>query len=189
MGLFDYTKRRKAPSFEDTIRPYLASLMRYAGRLTGGPDDAEDLVQDLLLSLFRKDIHLQDLEDPGRWLLKSLYHQFIDFTRKQSRNPGRPNAECFEAQMREVSDDAGRTEQLAEQADLHRQLRIALSRLNPEQRALIVLHDMEGFTLTELVVVLDAPLGTLKSRLHRAREALRTDISMEPFSESQRVTG
>jgi RNA polymerase sigma-70 factor (ECF subfamily) len=189
MGFFDQLKRRKAVSFEEAIRPYLAPLMRYAGRLTGGPDDAEDLVQELLLALYRKNIRLQDLDDPRSWLLKSLYNQFIDFTRKQSRNPGIPNAESFEVQMRDYSDESSRSEQLAEQADLQRQIQRALALLNPEQRALIVLHDMEGFTLNELVPVLEAPLGTLKSRLHRARDVLRKGILMEPFSESQRVTG
>ena len=96
MKLFNYFTRDKAHRFEKQIRPHLDSLHRYASRLTGQPDDAEDLVQELLLSLYRKDINLDTLDNAATWLLKSLYHQFIDFTRKQKRNPGLPNTESFE---------------------------------------------------------------------------------------------
>lgn len=187
--LLGYLTRSKAHRFERQILPYLDKLYRYASRLTGHADDAEDLVQELLLSLYRKDVDLADLDNAGTWLLKSLYHQFIDFTRQQKRNPGLPNKVDIQDQMHNLSDETARAEQLAEQTALQQQIRTALAGLNPEHRALVVLHDMEGFTLTELETILETPLGTLKSRLHRARQALREQLFMEPFSESGRVTG
>lgn len=181
--------RNKSRRFEKQIRPHLANLYRYAQRLTGSADDAEDLVQELLLSLYRKDINLDSLENAATWLLKSLYHQFIDFTRKQKRNPGSPNPEPLDTLINEMPDEHTRAEQLAERTALQRQIQQALTHLNPEQRALVVLHDMEGFVLSELELILDTPLGTLKSRLHRARQTLREQIFMEPFSDSERVKG
>ena len=189
MKIFNYFSRSKAQRFERQIHPHLDNLHRYASRLTAQPDDAEDLVQELLLSLYRKDINLDSLENATTWLLKSLYHQFIDFTRKQNRNPGLPNTQALDNLLANIPDEDSQAEQLAERAALQRQIHAALATLNPEQRALLVLHDMEGFTLGELVPILDVPLGTLKSRLHRARQALREHIFMEPFSESERVTG
>lgn len=189
MKLFNYFTRPKVQRFDIQIRPHLQNLHRYASRLTGQADDADDLVQELLLSLYRKNINLDSLDNAGSWLLKSLYYQFIDFTRKQRRNPGLPNAESADEIIEALPDEQHRVEQLAEHAILQRQILAALNSLNPEQRALVVLHDMEGFTLNELVPVLDAPLGTLKSRLHRARQVLREQIFMEPFSDSERVTG
>lgn len=189
MKLFNYFTRDKAHRFEKQIRPHLDSLHRYASRLTGQPDDAEDLVQELLLSLYRKDINLDTLDNAATWLLKSLYHQFIDFTRKQKRNPGLPNTESFEDLISALPDEHHQAEQLAEQAALQRHIQVALTSLNPEQRALVVLHDMEGFALPELVPILDVPLGTLKSRLHRARQTLRENIFMEPSAATERVTG
>jgi RNA polymerase sigma factor (sigma-70 family) len=189
MKLFNHFSRRKAHRFEKQIRPHLDNLHRYASRLTGQPDDAEDLVQELLLSLYRKDIDLNTLDNAATWLLKSLYHQFIDFTRKQKRNPGLPNAESFEDLINNLPDEHSQAEQLAEQTALQRQIRAALAGLNPEQRALVVLHDMEGIALNDLVPILDVPLGTLKSRLHRARQTLREHIFMEPFVDPERVTG
>lgn len=187
--LFNYFTRSKPHRFEQQIRPHLDNLHRYASRLTGQTADAEDLVQELLLSLYRKDIDLDTLENAGTWLLKSLYHQFIDFTRKQTRNPGVPNVEILQDRLETIPDESARAEQLVEQAALRQQIHAALAGLGPEQRALVVLHDMEGFTLAELETILGTPLGTLKSRLHRARQALRTQIFMEPFAESERVTG
>lgn len=189
MKFFSPGRRNKARQFEQQIRPHLGALHRYASRLTGQADDAEDLVQDLLLSLYRKDINLDALENTATWLLKSLYHQFIDFTRKQKRNPGVPNPESPDARMNELADENTRAEHLAEHSALQRQIKQALAQLNPEQRALVVLHDMEGFALSELEQILDNPLGTLKSRLHRARQAMRAQILREPFAESERVKG
>lgn len=189
MKLFSYFTHNKAQRFEAQIRPHLVNLHRYATRLTGHTDDAEDLVQELLLSLYRKNINLDKLENATTWLLKSLYHQFIDFTRKQKRNPGQPNTEVLEDMIGNLPDEHAQAEKLAEQARLQQHIQAALVHLNPEQRALLVLHDMEGFTLGELVPILDAPLGTLKSRLHRARQNLREHIFLEPFAKSERVTG
>lgn len=190
MKISNYFSRHKAQRFEKQIQPHLDNLHRYATRLTGQPDDAEDLVQELLVSLYRKDINLDHLENASTWLLKSLYNQFIDFTRKQKRNPGLPNTESPDLLLANLPDegDGSQAEQLAERTALQRQIQAALTTLNPEQRTLLVLHDMEGFSLSELVPILEVPLGTLKSRLHRARQGLREQIFMEPFAESERVT-
>jgi len=189
MNIFANFTRQKAQRFETQIRPHLESLHRYASRLTGHSDDAEDLVQELLLTLYRKEINLDSLDNAGSWLLKSLYHQFIDFTRRQKRNPGLPNAESLDDVINTLPDEQQQAEQLAEQVVLQRQIQAALACLNPEQRALVVLHDMEGFVLSELVPIFDVPLGTLKSRLHRSRQALREQLFVEPFPDSERVTG
>lgn len=191
MKIFSYFTRNKAQRFESQIRPHLEDLHRYASRLTGHRDDAEDLVQELLLSLYRKDINLDSLDNTGTWLLKSLYHQFIDFTRKQKRNPGIPNTESSESLLNALPDEQHRAEMLAERAALQQQVQSVLLSLNPEQRALVVLHDMEGVPLNELVTILDVPLGTLKSRLHRVHQTLRGQIfieNLEPFFRSERVT-
>lgn len=189
MNPFSFFTRSAPHRFERQIRPHLETLHRYASRLTGNIADAEDLVQDLLLSLYRKNINLDTLDNPATWLVKSLYHQFIDFTRKQARNPSIPNRESMQDLLDTLPDTNGHAEQWAEQVALQRQIRTALSALNPEQRALVVFHDMEGLTLSELETILGTPLGTLKSRLHRARQALRAQLFVEPFAKSERVTG
>ncbi|MDH3355108.1 MAG: ECF-type sigma factor, partial [Chromatiales bacterium] len=68
-------------------------------------------------------------------------------------------------------------EQDFESSKMHTKVLAALGKLNADQRALVTMHDMEGFTLPELVNLLDTPIGTLKSRLHRARAKVREEIS------------
>ncbi len=173
--------------FERLIRPWLHPLYRRAYRLTGDRDEAEDLVQDLLASLYQKGIRLEEVEDLERWLLKSLYHQFIDRLRRAGRSPlGHLEADTPDG-MDRLEDAAPSPEVLTEQQLEIRRVQAALDALNPHFRAVLVLHDVEGFTLQELSPVLDAPLGTLKSRLHRARRALRDRLRREPSSGTERV--
>src|SRR5713101_2444787 len=80
-------------------------------------------------------------------------------------------------------------EEDAERSGQRERILRALDRLNPEQRAVVAMHDVEGYSLEELATMLETPLGTLKSRLHRARQRLRALLPMEPFSAGQRVKG
>jgi len=174
-------------SFEKQIRPHLTTLYQYAYRLCGHPDDAEDLVQELLMSLYSKDIDLASLERAKTWLLKSLYHQFIDFTRRQKRNPSVPNYEDETDTINQLEDADPNPIQAVERDRLGEKLENALNELPIEQKMLVLLHDVEGHTLVEIAEIMETPLGTLKSRLHRTRKTLRTVLQREPFREIRRV--
>jgi len=78
-------------------------------------------------------------------------------------------------------------EQDAERSALRDRILLAVRQLNPEQRAIVAMHDVEGYSLEELAKMLETPIGTLKSRLHRARQRLRALLPMEPFSADERV--
>src|SRR5438874_12742244 len=83
----------------------------------------------------------------------------------------------------------GGPEDEAERRGQRERIMRALDRLNTEQRAVVAMHDVEGYSLEELETMLETPLGTLKSRLHRARQRLRALLPMEPFSVGERVKG
>lgn len=174
-----------ADEFERLVAPHIERLFRLAYRYCGEVQQAEDLVQDLLLKLYPKRKELRGIESLGPWLARSLYNHFIDTTRKGQRSP------LYSA----VSEDVLHTlpgandqpESELERSDLQRQLEQAMSRLSPEQRALVSLHDIEGYTLQELEGMLDTPIGTLKSRLHRSRLQLRKSLQVEPLPQSGRV--
>lgn len=170
------TAASRESGFEALITPQVDYLFRLAYRFTGKKADAEDLVQDVLIKVYRQWQEVAGMERPRAWLARVTYNTYVDNCRRESRSPlaaGVPVAD---------GDDDTAAVPLRSDADPAREvangltsevLQQALGRLDPEQRALIALHDIEGYTLNELEGLLDCPLGTLKSRLHRTRAQLR----------------
>lgn len=191
--------RAASPDFETLVRPHLDHLYRVAFRFTGSREDAEDLVQDLVVKLYPRRGELAAVEQLRPWLTQVLYRQFVDRYRKErrlkllggDRDEPRPGVvgEGFDAM---ASADPG-PEAEADGRLGRARLERALAQLSREHRAVITLHDAEGYTLVELSRLLDVPTGTLKSRLHRARtrvrELLGGDSAAEPFADAPRVKG
>jgi RNA polymerase sigma factor (sigma-70 family) len=175
-----------ARRFTTLVRPHLPSLYAFAYRLHGNRDDAEDLVQDVLTKLYPRTRELAELRDLRPWLHRVLYNQFIDGAR---RDRSRPQVAAPDQAEYEIEDPTGGPEGHVDHAELSARIEHALARLDHDQRALVVLHLMEGRTLEELVPVFDVPLGTLKSRLHRARTRLKQLLGVEPFAPAVRVMG
>jgi RNA polymerase sigma factor (sigma-70 family) len=174
-----------ADDFERLLSPHIERLFRLAYRYCGEVAQAEDLVQDLLLKLYPKRKELCQIEALSPWLARSLYNHFIDTTRKGQRSP--LTGAVSEEVLHSLPSGDSQPEQELERSDLQCQLEHAMTRLSPEQRALISLHDIEGYTLHELETMLETPIGTLKSRLHRGRLQLRNALQVEPLPETGRV--
>jgi RNA polymerase sigma-70 factor (ECF subfamily) len=175
--------------FEALVGPHVEPLYRVARRYTGSGDEAEDLVQELLTRLYPRRGELASVRELRPWLLRSLHNLFIDRQRQRARRPWTEGGEGEgEAGVEGLaSPEPGPAARVENQLTAER-LQGALMGLNPDQRAVVTLHDIEGYTLEELATVLAAPVGTLKSRLHRARAQLRREL-MEPSGPSQRETG
>lgn len=163
--------------FEALVRPHLTWLYRQAHRYTGHREDAEDLVQELLARLYRDPGKLSQMAAPRAWLTKVLHNLYVDQWRHRRRTPlGHLHPEPWDALLEKKSaEDA--PEDAASAAELRQDIIAALYTLGREQRALLVLHDVEGHGLQELSEALDVPVGTLKSRLFRARRTLRERLS------------
>lgn len=165
-----FSHRSNSDKFEQLVSPHIDHLYRLAFRFTGRREDAEDLVQDLLVKLYRRRQEVETVEKLRPWLAQVLYRLFIDQVRQQKRRPSIDEGEA-DCDVFENPDDG--PEQLVQQAIVQDRLQQAFTSLNDDQRALLALHDIEGYTLVELETVLETPIGTLKSRLHRARQKLR----------------
>ncbi len=168
-------------SFSELVRPHLERLYRLAYRLTGSPDDAQDLVQDVLFKLFPKYAELTDIEALLPWLAKVMYRQFIDNQRRYkvrhlhvvNDSPYAENPDLAPAVQ--VS-----TEDLVE-AEFHiTRVQAAMKKLNVDHQLIISLHDVEGYTISEIADITGVPLGTLKSRRQRARERLQELLEEGP---------
>lgn len=185
--------RTRQKEFEQLLEPHLASLFRIAYRFTGHTEDAEDLIQNLLLKLYPRLDELRELDSLHPWLVRVLYREFVDSYRKRSRLRRwlLPAEELGEEEVVRAEYDAGDEgpeQQLERFRSLERVAR-ALKALSADHRALVALHDIEGYTMDEIAGMLGLARGTVKSRLHRARARLRACLEREPFSSGGRVTG
>ena len=169
--------------FEKIVRPHVMKLYRVAYRLCGTVNDAEDLVQDVMVKLYPKRQNLAAIERPGPWLVKVLYRTFIDQRRRVARSPlhlvQTSNNEDDTPLLESIPSEHNNPEELSVNRQMRDRLMQAIGSLNQDQRHLCILHDVEGYTLNELEEILDTPIGTLKSRLHRARANLRNLLQNE----------
>jgi len=172
--------------FEQLMQPHLHKLYKLAYRFTGQQADAEDLVQDVVVKLYPRLPEMQKIEQLGPWLARVLYRHFVDRVRSRQRSP--LHLVDDEAELSEHKDEVAEPAEKVEATLLQKRLQTALNQLNEDQRALVILHDVEGYTLNEIHSMHDVSIGTLKSRLNRARGRLRELlINMEPFEAARRV--
>ena len=175
LNLFNTHSRR----FDALLRPYLDDLYRLACRLCGDEHDAEDLVQDLAIRLYPRLDELEKVECLRPWLARVLHNLYIDAIRKRQRRPQGYVDNDSDRHLAGLQDRSYGPEGRFELDDLQRQLAASISSLSEEHRYVVIMHDMEGYTLNELTEIFGVPLGTLKSRLHRARKLLRDALGTE----------
>lgn len=158
------------PRFEDEALPHLDTLYRVAVRLTGDPAAAEDLVQDAMLRAWRAWGSFRPGSNARAWLVTILRNQFINGWRKERRAPQQVDPESIpEPPDRNDPDPEGRF--FAELID--DEVLAALDTLPDDFREVVVLSDLEGLPYAEVAEALEIPVGTVKSRLFRARRILQ----------------
>lgn len=157
------------------VMPELEVLYGVAMRLTRDPYDAEDLVQDTLLRAYRA-IDRFDGRYPRAWLLTILRNTNINRARKRKPDLLRDEQRTLGTLPAAGADGrAGPAETALERIPDHTVVE-ALQRLSHDHRAVVALVDIDGLSYREAAEVLDVPVGTVMSRLHRARKKLRTRL-------------
>jgi RNA polymerase sigma-70 factor (ECF subfamily) len=184
---------KDAAEFERLLRPHVPALYRSAYRWTGAVHRAEDLVQQLLVRLYPRLTELRGLDQVRPWALRVMYRIFVDELRRERASPVQFGADSLaEDGAPGTQDDAwldpgpGPVERVEQQITQERLL-AAWEHLGEEHRAVLSMHDIEDYTLPELAQIMDIPLGTLKSRLHRARARLRELVAAERLPGTDRV--
>lgn len=161
---------------------------RHAFRWTAAQDRAEDLVQELLVRLYPRMDELAALDRVQPWALKVMYRIFVDQHRRELNSPLRSldalpgAADSSDSPLDRCAGDGPQPPELVERELAGERLALAWTRLGEDHRVVIAMHDIEGYGLEELASLLDVPVGTLKSRLHRARRRLRELLAREPFA-------
>jgi RNA polymerase sigma-70 factor (ECF subfamily) len=175
----DYTEEEKNEIFERELLPHITSMYNFAYKLTLDEDLAKDLVQDTYLKAFRFITSFVKGTNSKAWLFRILKNSFINDYRKNSKIP--PKVDYQEVESFYNSDDAQysltidlRSESV--QNKLGDEVTNALNSLAVDFRVIIILCDIEGFTYEEISKILDIPIGTVRSRLHRARILLKEKL-------------
>lgn len=165
--------------FEDEALQHAQSLYGAALRMTRSPADAEDLVQEAYLRAFRSWRQFEPGTNLKAWLFRILTNLYITSYRRRQREPAMvstADAEGFDLYAT-LSNQREATTRSAESIVLERlvddDVKQALSDLPEQFRMAILLADVEGFSYREIADMLDIPIGTVMSRLHRGRKALQ----------------
>jgi RNA polymerase sigma-70 factor (ECF subfamily) len=184
---FDATgDRSMMPTWDELVREHADRVYRLAYRLTGDPQDADDLTQETFIRVFRSLSSYQPGTFEG-WLHRITTNLFLDMVRRRNR-----------IRMEALPDDYDRVpaegpgpEQAYHDARLDPDLQSALDSLAPEFRAAVVLCDIEGLSYEEIGATLGVKLGTVRSRIHRGRQALREYLAhngaQERFAADEKV--
>ncbi|MCS6821148.1 MAG: sigma-70 family RNA polymerase sigma factor [Microscillaceae bacterium] len=167
--------------FNKEFLPLLDSAYNFAFRLTLDEDDAKDLVQDTFLKAFRFIHSFQKGTNAKAWLFRILKNSFINDYRKKVKEPAKVDYQEVEAIYNSEEAEAGnnittdlRVEVLQDM--IGDEVANALNSLAVDFRTVIILCDIEGFTYEEMAKILDIPIGTVRSRLHRARNILKEKL-------------
>lgn len=167
----------KRSQFEQVALPHLDAVYSAALRLARNPDDAADLLQDTILRAYRFFHQFAVGTNCRAWLLTILYNNFRNTYRRSARERTTVSGEEFDQEMDAQSLKAEQSQRnpedvLARRA-VARQIETALNTLPEDFREALVLVDVQELNYQEVAEVLDIPLGTVKSRVSRARALMR----------------
>lgn len=175
----EYNEQKKLEIFDREFLPHINSMYNFAYRLTYDEDDANDLVQDTYLKAFRFIGSFQEGTNAKAWLFRILKNSFINDFRKKSKQPAKVDYQEVETFYNSDDVDESITTDLrveTVQDMIGDEVSTALNALAVDFRTVIILCDLEGFTYEEMAKILDIPIGTVRSRLHRARNLLKDKL-------------
>lgn len=168
-------RRGELDAFEELVRQYEKRVYAVALRSSGSPEDAADITQEVFLRAWRSIESFRGDSGFSTWLFRITMNLCVDHARHKHAQPQtQPLVVGEEDAERPIPDPAPTPEEHLENSELGRELAAALEEVSEEHRRIVLLRDVSGLSYTEIAEVLEISEGTVKSRLSRARIALRT---------------
>ncbi|OPX89628.1 MAG: ECF RNA polymerase sigma-E factor [Pelotomaculum sp. PtaB.Bin104] len=174
-------------AFEELLRLYQNKVYALSNHLAGNCDDAQDLAQEAFIKAYRAIGSFRNEADFGTWLHRITVNVWLNSKRKKNGQAMISLDEPYRSDdggelQREVAAEDGDPLQALEEKEFRSLVRVALKSLSEEHRVVLVLREIEGYNYEEISRLLDCSLGTVKSRLSRAREAMKrrmTELAWE----------
>ncbi len=162
-------------AFGELMQAHQDKIYTLCYRMTGNAEDAADLTQEVFLSAWRSLSRFQEQSSFGTWIYRMATNASIDFLRREKRRQvlSMTMEEDSEERQAQVPDERYSPHRLLEQKEARQAVADALAALSPEHRQVLVLREMEGLSYQEIGQLLGLEEGTVKSRIARARLALR----------------
>jgi RNA polymerase sigma-70 factor (ECF subfamily) len=166
----------KEEDFTNETLPHENALYNYALKISGNTDDAQDLVQETYYKAYRHFDKFQSGTNSKAWMFMILKNTFINDYRKSKREPYKLDYEQIQNFYENVKSDRSEENNLDKEFynDLFDdELTEAIDQLPTKMREVFLLCDLEGYSYEETAELVDCPIGTVRSRLHRARHMLQ----------------
>ncbi len=172
--LVDKAKNGDVASFEALVRKYQSRLYALAFRMVGNPEDAFDVSQDAILKVYKYIGSFHEKSAFSTWLYAITRNTALDFLRKRKKRFFSETKLCAYTEADFVRVYGETPEDSLEKKEKRRLLVSLIRDLPKPQRDVVILRDIDGYSYKEITEILGVSLGTVKSRLFRARETLRT---------------
>ncbi len=170
---------KKQKEFLDEAIPHMNLLYNFARHLTGNPDDADDLLQDTYLKAYRFWDKYEKGTNIRAWLFRIMKNSYINKYRKDTKEPEVVDfdeiEEFYTSAQTEISTEDDLVKKIFNNL-FEDEVQKAIDELPTDFKTVIILCDIEGFTYEEIAEFLDIPIGTVRSRLHRARIMLQSKL-------------
>ncbi|MCH7903247.1 MAG: sigma-70 family RNA polymerase sigma factor [Armatimonadetes bacterium] len=181
--LIEHSQEGDRQAFDALIRKYEQRAYQYAHRLTSNPEEASDIVAEAFVRVFNALKNFKGQSSFSTWLYRILTNCYLDH-RKKERNRQHQSLEASlrldggEVQM-QVEDQSPRADEIAEQNEREQAVQAALGHMPEYQQVMLVMYHVEALSYEDISDALDLPIGTVKSRLNRARLALRDRLAQD----------
>src|SRR5687767_6000624 len=175
----EITKKERDDMFEKEFLPHIDSLYNFATYLQNDDEVAQDLLQETYMRAYRFINYYEKGTNAKAWLIRILKNTFINEYRKKSKAPIKVELEETYQQVDDSGDDEMQNVDLREEVYnnlVGDEITSAVNALPVDYRLIILLCDVEGFKYDEIAKIIDVPIGTVRSRLHRARNMLKDKL-------------
>jgi len=179
-ALIERSKQNDLAAFEQLVKIYQHRVYGLCYQLAGNYNDAQDLAQEVFIQAYSAINSFRNESDLGTWLHRIAVNKWINIQRKNKRN----NTVSIDAPLntdkgelqREVPSPNGNPQDILEEKEYHDLVKKALQLISYEHRTVLFLREVQGYSYEEIAGIIDCSVGTVRSRLNRARKNLKDKV-------------